>query len=158
MEGVGLLNIPHNGSDDDGVFLHSRTVRMSSTRRIASRAAPLIRIIGVDRAMFDLLTEWLTAEGYAVANGSTDDHAKRAPAAVAIVDIPYARQGGRDAVQRVAAQYPGIRILALSATFFSNVRCGGNCANALGADGVLPKPVARDDLIAAIRNLVHSRT
>ena len=131
---------------------------MSSTRRTASLTAPLIHIIGVDRAMFDLLTEWLTAEGYAVGNGAIDDRAKRAPAAVAIVDIPYTRHGGRDAVQRVAAQYPGIRILALSATFFSNVRCGGNCARVLGVDGVLPKPVARDDLIAAIHNLVHSHT
>ncbi len=58
-------------------------------------------------------------------------------------------------MQRVAAQYPGIRILALSPTFFSNVSCGGNCARALGVDGVLPKPVARDDLIAAIRDLMH---
>ena len=48
--------------------------------------------------------------------------------------------------------------LRLSPTLFSNVSCGGNCARALGVDGVLPKPVARDALIAAIRDLVYPRT
>ena len=127
---------------------------MSPKRQSASLAnSPLIRIIGVDRAMFDLLVEWLTSAGFVVANAGADEPAQRA--AIAIVDVPFTRHGGRDAVQRVAAQYPGIRILALSPTFFSNVRCGGNCARALGVDGVLPKPVARDDLIAAIRDLAQ---
>ena len=95
---------------------------MSSKRRTVSRAeAPLIRVIGVDRAMFDLLAEWLTSAGFAVANGVAEEPGPRA--VIAIVDIPFTRYGGRDAVQRVATQYPGIRILALSPTFFSNVSC-----------------------------------
>jgi DNA-binding NarL/FixJ family response regulator len=131
---------------------------MKPRRPTASPAmAPLIRVIGVDRAMFDLLTEWLMSAGFAVANGGADDPAGRAPAVVAIVDIPYTRHGAPEAVQRVAAQYPGIRILALSPTFFSNVSCGGNCARALGVDGVLPKPVTQDALIAAIRDIVYRR-
>ena len=77
------------------------------------------------------------------------------PAALAIVDVPFTRHGGHEVVQRVAAQYPGVPILALSPTFFSNVKCGGNCARALGVDGVLPKPVARDALIDAVRNLLQ---
>jgi DNA-binding NarL/FixJ family response regulator len=72
-----------------------------------------------------------------------------------IVDVPFTRHGGRDLVQRASTQYPGTPILALSPTFFSNVACGGNCARSLGVAGVLPKPIGRDALIAAIRNLLN---
>jgi DNA-binding NarL/FixJ family response regulator len=58
-------------------------------------------------------------------------------------------------IRRVTAQYPDIPILALSPTFFSNVKCGGNCARELGVAGVLPKPVARDALMDAIRDLLQ---
>jgi DNA-binding NarL/FixJ family response regulator len=74
-----------------------------------------------------------------------------------IGDGAVAGHGGQQVSREVAAQYPGIPILALSPTFFSNVSCGGNCARALGVAGVLPKPIARDALIAAIRDLTRSR-
>jgi DNA-binding NarL/FixJ family response regulator len=131
---------------------------MIRKRHTSEAPAPLIRIIGTDRATLDLLTEWLMSAGFAVANEGRADTATPAPALLAIVDIPFTRHGGREAVQRVATQYPGIPILALSPTFFSNVRCGGECARALGVAGVLPKPVARDALIAAIRDLLRPRT
>ena len=76
-------------------------------------------------------------------------------AALAIVDVPFTRHGGHEVVQRVAAQYPGIRILALSSTVFSHVSRLGNCARDLGVDGVLPKPVAQEALIATIRDLLQ---
>ncbi len=128
--------------------------RAQQTEPIAT--APLIRIIDADRATLDLLHEWLTSAGFAMADGNEVDPALCGPAALAIVDVPFTRHGGHEAVQRVAAQYPGVPILALSPTFFSNVKCGGNCARALGVDGVLPKPVARDALIDAVRNLLQT--
>ena len=78
-------------------------------------------------------------------------------AALAIMEVPFTRHGGRELVQRVAEKYPGTPILALSPTLFSNVQCGGNCAKALGVAGVLPKPVAHEALIDAIRNLLQRR-
>lgn len=120
-----------------------------------SAIAPLIRVIDADRATLDLLQEWLTSAGFAIANGNEGDSAASGPAALAIVDVPFTRHGGPEVIRRVAAQYPGIPIIALSSTFFSNVKCGGNCARALGVAGVLPKPVARDALIDAIRNLLR---
>jgi DNA-binding response OmpR family regulator len=113
-------------------------------------AVPVIRILDTDRATLDLLNEWLTSDGFAV-TGANDPGV----AALMIVDVPFTRHGGRDLVQRASAQYPGTPILALSPTFFSNVACGGNCARSLGVAGVLPKPIGRDALIAAIRNLLH---
>ena len=112
-------------------------------------SAPLIRIVDTDPATQDLLHEWLTSAGFAVVSG--DDPGATS---LAIVDVPFTRQGGSDAVQRVAAAYPDVPILALSPTLFSNVKCGGGCARALGVAGVLPKPVAQDALITAVRNLL----
>ena len=112
-------------------------------------AAPSIRIVETDRTTHDLLHEWLTSAGFAVVSG--DDPG---PTSLAIVEVPFTRQGGHDAVQRVASTYPDAPILALSATLFSNVKCGGGCARALGVAGVLPKPVAQDALITAVRNLL----
>lgn len=118
-------------------------------------AAPLIRVIDADRATLDLLHEWLTSAGFAIASGNETDSTARGTAVLAIVDVPFTRHGGHEVIQRVAAQYPDIPILALSPTFFSNVKCSGNCARSLGVAGVLPKPVARDALIDAIRGLLH---
>lgn len=113
-----------------------------------------IRIANADRATEHLLREWLQAAGYRVlvegASEQTDWDA-----ALVIVDVPYTRHGASELLARVAARHPGIPILALSATFFSNVKYSGDCAVALGVAGVLPKPVPRDTLLAAVENLVH---
>jgi DNA-binding response OmpR family regulator len=131
---------------------------MSRERQTAPQAtSPLIHIIGADRATYDLLSEWLTSAGFAVANAGGTDPAVSGPAVLAIIDVPFTRHGGHELVQRVAAQYPGVRMLALSPTLFSNVRCGGNCARALGVDGVLPKPIAREAMIATVRNLLQPK-
>ena len=113
---------------------------------------PVIRVLDTDPATRDLLKEWLTSAGFAVANANDGG-----AAALMIVEVPFTRHGGRDVVQRASAQYPGTPILALSPTFFSNVECGGNCARSMGVAGVLPKPIGRDTLIATVRNLLHPR-
>jgi DNA-binding NarL/FixJ family response regulator len=123
-----------------------------------SATAPLIRVFDADRATLDLLREWLTSAGFAVVDGNDADTAARGPVVVAIVDVPFTRHGEHEVIRSVAAQYPDTPILALSPTFFSNVKCGGNCARALGVAGVLPKPVARDALLDAIRDVIQRRT
>jgi len=139
-----MMNLP--------ICCTDRTREMNDRPHNEVDPAPLIRVLDTDRATFDLLTEWLASAGYAVAN--LDGHGA---AALLIVDVPFGRHGGRDVVKRASTQYPGTPILALSPTFFSNVECGGNCARSLGVDGVLPKPIGRDALIAAIRNLLRPR-
>jgi CheY-like chemotaxis protein len=114
-------------------------------------AAPLVRIVNADGATLGLLQEWLGGAGYRVAAADT---ANEAPA-LTIVDVPFARHGGADLLSRIAAADPGVPILALSPTFFSNVRCGGGCAHLLGVAGVLPKPLAREALLAAVDRLAR---
>ena len=113
--------------------------------------APVIRVVNTDRATLGLLQEWLGAAGYRVVDADTTQEAAR----LTIVDVPFTRHGGLELLRRVAAEDPGVPILALSPTFFSNVRCGGGCARALGVAGVLPKPLARDALLAAVDGLLR---
>jgi DNA-binding NarL/FixJ family response regulator len=115
----------------------------------AVQAAPLVSVLDSDRAALELLGEWLSHAGFRVSDGR-DAHV----AAVLIVDVPFTRGGARDYLERVARDHPGKPILALSPTFFSNVRCRGGCARALGVAGVLPKPVSRETVIAAVREVL----
>lgn len=114
-------------------------------------AGPLVRVVNADRATLGLLQEWLGAAGYRVVDADTTKDA----AQLTIVDVPFTRHGGLELLRRVAGEAPGVPILALSPTFFSNVRCGGECARALGVAGVLPKPIAREALIEAVDGLLR---
>lgn len=120
----------------------------------APGAAPRILVVDADRLTLGLLEEWLRAAGYEVVKGQADDAAAPEGVALAIVDVPFARSGV-ERLQRFAARHAGTPILALSPTFFSNVKCTGDCARSLGVSGVLPKPIARDALITAIEDLLR---
>jgi CheY-like chemotaxis protein len=111
--------------------------------------APLVRVIDPDRAAQELLQEWLRRAGYRVDDG-TDG-----AAAVLIVDVPFTRRGAPEQLRELARRHPGTPILALSPTLFSHVRCDGDCARALGVAAVLPKPVSREQLIAAVRDVLE---
>ncbi len=114
-------------------------------------ALPVIRVVNADRATLGLLQEWLGEAGYRVIAGdAAQQHAR-----LTIVDVPFTRHGGLELLRRVAGEDPGVPILALSATFFSNVKCGGECARSLGVAGVLPKPLARAALIEAVDGLLR---
>lgn len=115
----------------------------------------LIRVANADGATLGLLREWLHAAGYQVASERGGDVGAQEPALVTIVDVPFSRHGAAELLERVARTFPGEPMLALSATFFSNVTCGGGCARRLGVAGVLPKPVARDALLAAIERVTQ---
>lgn len=119
-----------------------------------SARAPLVRIVDADPATHGLLEEWLGAAGYRVASGAAGDGDR---VDLTIVDVPFTRHGAFELLKRVSDEEQGAPILALSATFFSNVRCYGDCARALGVAGVLPKPVAREALIAAVEGLLRPR-
>lgn len=115
--------------------------------------ARCVLVANADPSTFGLLCEWLGAEGYRVIDERAATEEVREPIAAVVVDVPFARHGGLELVQQVAARHPGAPILALSATFFANVKCSGGCAHSLGVAGVLPKPLARDALVDALRKL-----
>lgn len=120
----------------------------------ADRAAPRVLLVDPDPATAALLAEWLAADGYVVADD--DDAAGSAACALAVVAVPYPRDGGAAAICRVAAAHPGVPLLALSPTLFGNVECSGACARSLGVAGVLPMPVPREALLGAVRRLLRA--
>lgn len=127
------------------------TARETDPGGPATTAAPRpVLVVGADPATRGLLDEWLAAEGWSVA---CDAHA--ADCALAIVDVPYPRDSGLELLRRVTAEHPGTPVLAISATFFSTVARCGPCARALGVAGVLPKPLTREALLAAVRELAR---
>jgi DNA-binding response OmpR family regulator len=111
-------------------------------------------IVGADSATLGLFQEWLAAGGYDVVDEDSADRADRDRFALAIIDAPFPRQSALDLLRRVTDENPGTPILAHSSAFFSSVKCCGGVAHTLGVAGVLPKPAAREALIAAVHRVL----
>ncbi len=124
---------------------------------------PRVAIVGADRATHALLEEWLLADGIepidgrlAAEPGAADAARLRDSADIVLVDVAFPRDQGVAFLRTVADAYPAVPIVALSSGFFANVDCSGPCARRLGVAGVLPKPVPREALLDALRNVLAS--
>ncbi len=127
----------------------------ASTEATVDRPPRRVLLVDVDRALIELIETWLVAEGLAVSHASTaSDSDPVGHVDLAIVEVPFPRQGGVDCARRLGEHHPGVPILALSSTFFAGVECNGPVARALGVACVLPKPVPRDALIRAVHRLL----
>jgi CheY-like chemotaxis protein len=115
---------------------------------------PRILIVGADAATLGLFQEWLATGGYQVVDEDSMERANQDRFALAIIDAPFPRQSACDLLQRVTDENPGTPILAHSSAFFSSVTCCGGVARTLGVAGVLPKPAAREALIAAVHRVL----
>jgi CheY-like chemotaxis protein len=118
----------------------------------ADRAMPdQVLVVDADHALLGLLEEWLIGHGCRVVADRDDGSLVGQSFALAIVDVPFPRRGGSDALHRVARRFPGIPVFVLSSGFFAGIECTGAVARALGVTGVLPKPLGRKALIDALR-------
>jgi hypothetical protein len=110
-----------------------------------------ILVLGADRALFELLEEWLAEQGYeAFAADRVPPDA--APHAV-IFDAPFDDTAAAARLAQVALDYPRVPILLLSSRLFTGVRSAGPIARALHVSSVLPKPVNRDTLLRVVDSL-----
>ena len=126
---------------------------------------PSVLVLGADAATFGLLNEWLAEAGFAVAAplDAQASPSSRAPEAadggraegydLVIVDVPYPRALRSAPHCRLGTLAGDTPVLALSATFHSNVERSGEVARSLGVAGVLPKPLRRDALVSAVQDL-----
>lgn len=115
---------------------------------------PTILVLDADPALLGLLREWLGEFGHvAEGHGST-----AADCDLVVVDVPFPRQGEANPLRGLVAAHPATPVLALSPTFFAGIDAHGALARSLGVAGVLPKPVKREALVAAVRRLLPQRT
>lgn len=115
---------------------------------------PRILVVNADPALLGLLGEWLAELGHVAPRRGDGVAAGEADCDLLVVDVPFPRQGESTPLRRLADAHPGTPVLALSSTFFTGIETHGAVARSLGVAGVLPKPVAREALVAAVRHLL----
>ena len=103
--------------------------------------------------MRGLLTEWLTAAGYAVL-GQAPRAALERGADLVIVDLYMPRQAGIDVVRSVQQAHPGTPLIAISAQFRPGLDGSWWAARALGVRQLIAKPFTRSDLLRAVQAVI----
>lgn len=101
-----------------------------------------VLLIDADPALRGLVEEWLAEEDWSLVDDDPD---------VVLVDLPAPREHGSARMQRISNAHPRAPVVALSSSFFDGIEANGAIARALGVASVLPKPLTRDALLAALR-------
>ena len=104
--------------------------------------------------MRELLTEWLSAEGYSVRAAAPGDAPAPDKADLVIVDVYMPRHEGAKTLRAVKAAYPGTPLVAISGQFRSGLVGACTAAEALGVRQVVAKPFTRRDLLAAVECVI----
>lgn len=117
-----------------------------------------VLVLDSDALTQSMIAEWLDADGWQVLDPASDQGAGASGLDLVVVDLPFPRAGSLDALQAVRQEYPGVPLIVISSTVFANVGCSGPCAQSLGVSGVLPKPVSREALLAAVRRLARPQS
>ena len=101
-----------------------------------------------------LLQEWLSQAGYRVRVGSAHDTNLDRPADLVIVNVYMPKHAGAQWVRDIQAAHPDTPIIAISGQFRSGLAAAGATAKTLGVRQVIAKPLARADLLDAVRRMV----
>jgi CheY-like chemotaxis protein len=130
-------------------------------RRVATGAehgVPVVsgRIVLVDDdvAVRDLLGRFLRGAGYDVEDASNGAGAiaacRRQPADLVITDLYMPGVDGIEAMIRLQAEFPGVRIIAMSGGGYLDKKDALESASSIGARRTLAKPIRREDLLEAV--------
>jgi len=114
-------------------------------------APPAVLVVDADRDTLALLREWLSDAGWVVLDDATRD--PNVAVQLVLLDLAFPRHGAASVLQRMALEHQGTPVLALSAMFHASIEPRGEVARSLGVAGVLPKPIRRDTLVDAVRQL-----
>jgi DNA-binding response OmpR family regulator len=120
---------------------------------VAAPARGRALLVDVEPPLAALIAEWL-AEIRVEACCEAMHAARDRAVDLVVVDLPYPRREGARRLRAIATALPDAPILALSPTFFAGVAASGSVARDLGAAAVLPAPVGRAALVAAVHRLL----
>jgi CheY-like chemotaxis protein len=118
---------------------------------VADRAPRRVLLCDIEPAMAALFAEWLGADGL---QADADASRPEPPAALILIELPFPRQGGTLRLRELAGAWPGVPLIVLSPTLLPGVSPQGEVARALGAAAVLPAPVSRAALRAAVARVL----
>ena len=118
-----------------------------------------VLVVEPDDSIRELLERWLGAVGYRVIvrpHERLDARAAPGEAPLLVIANISSPRGAPDLLQAIRAVYAA-PILLLSARFRRGLGASRDVARRLRVQGVLPKPFARAELLAAVRRVIESR-
>jgi len=117
-----------------------------------------ILIIDDDVQILDMLRQTLECEGYEVVDATNGKEGIRLyrenPADLIITDIIMPEKEGIETIIELKRNFPDVKIIAISGGGRITPEGYLSMAKRLGANRTFEKPVERDELLAAVRELI----
>jgi len=107
-----------------------------------------------DGPMRALLQEWLGEVGYRVRAAAGPAGRAAEDADLVIVSVYMPKQAGMQRVREARAAHPQTPLIAISSQFRSGLSTAGATAQLLGVDQVIAKPLVRESLLDAVRDII----
>ncbi len=117
-----------------------------------------ILVVDDDELMRGLIAEWLNEAGYRVRQAETGSAAlqmlRNQPAGLLITDIDMPGRDGAQTLGEARRMLPGLAVIAISGGTRDGIRNWAAAAREQGAAMTLAKPFERQDLLAAVEEVV----
>ncbi len=117
-----------------------------------------ILVLEDDAKLRELLREALEAAGHEVADAADGDAGikafKRSPADLVIADIFMPEKDGLDVIRELKADFPEVKIIAISGGGRLGKETYLKAASGMGADRVVGKPFEIKDLVDDVREVL----
>jgi CheY-like chemotaxis protein len=123
-------------------------------RGVRIRTVSNIVIYEEDGPMRALLKEWLGEVGYHVRGAVEPTGPLAEEADLVIVSVYMPKHAGMQRVRDVRASHTRTPLIAISSQFRSGLSTAGATAQLLGVDQVIAKPLARETLLDAVRDII----
>jgi len=118
-----------------------------------------ILVIDDDEQVLDMLYESLTREGYDVLRASNGEQGMRLyreePVDLIITDLIMPEKEGIETIIELRQDFPDVKIIAMSGGGRIGTKDYLNMAKIFGVQRTFTKPVAREQLLDAIRGLIN---
>lgn len=130
---------------------------MHGERAQGDRPMARILVFDDDKEMRDAVRAILEEAGHEVEEAPDGqrglDLYREAPSEIVITDIRMPEKTGNEAILELRAQFPHVKIIAMSGGGTVGVDLYMQVARKLGADVAITKPFAPDELLSAVRSL-----